>query len=80
MYICKECLSVFAQPDESFVPIDDTGRTFRLATCPYCMSDEIYLTVQCANCGDWASGEYITTAHGDVLCDRCYTTHEVGEY
>ena len=77
MYICDECRSVFAQPDDYYVQGDEEGHVFRVTSCPYCMSESIRRTWQCDNCGEYLEGEYCETIHGDVLCSKCYIIKEL---
>ena len=47
--------------------------------CPGCLGTNIHSAKQCDLCGNWVTGDYIQTSEGQIICDDCYTFHNVEE-
>lgn len=83
MYCCIECGRVFSEQQAS-VWSESRGEYWgtqcyeEVSGCPYCRGSYVE-TYECAECGEWITGEYIKLNDGRRICEGCYTAYSLGE-
>lgn len=79
MWICYDCEAIFESPGRYTEKYGlDTPPYYEYCACPKC-GGAFTETYQCDDCGEWITGPYIKLNSGERICEKCYTTYEIGE-
>lgn len=79
MLVCFDCSRTFEKEKHYREQHGlDIGPFEEWDGCPYC-SGAYAEAYECDECGEWITSEYIKTASGRRICERCYDVMDLGD-
>ena len=79
MYLCLNCETLFETPKHYIETHGFDSPPYEAWDgCPECGGGYVE-TMECSECGEWITGEYIKLNDGTVICDGCYEINNIAD-